>query len=117
MNKNIKIASSSLKTKSDEIILNYEMFCEKENAETIIINIFKHKKDESLKNGLLRLVYKIDDLTDLSLSLTTGEYKDKKGLYFNVNFICKKTNDISYIFKNYNFLAIIYNKINKLITI
>ena len=84
--------------------------------------IKQYIEDKELENGYLKLSYCINAYTKLYIVITTATAKntDKKGIYFKVNFDCKKTssNSISDILSIENkLLEKSIEKIEKLINL
>lgn len=99
--------------------VNYELFYPDDEPDKIIItNLVKQvEKDNSIKGGLVKLIYKIDEYTNLNLSMTSATYENNNGLYFNINFHTdiKGSNEVSKILNRNDLIEIAKNKINNLI--
>lgn len=113
------IAIKAGKSKIGAVGVNYEIFYPDNEPENIIITnlVNQLEKDDSIEKGLVKLVYKIDQYTNLNLSITSATYEDKNGLYFSINFHSdiKGSNKVSEILNREDLIEIASSKINKLI--
>lgn len=107
---NLEKPDEYIKTLSNELIkmlgkkirigkvgVNYELFFNSNNPEQQIKSklIRQYDEDSDLENGYLKLSYNINAFTKLYIVVTTAKHNDKKGIYFKINFDCKKTGNNS----------------------
>jgi len=113
------IAVKAGKSKIGAVRVNYEIFYPDNEPENIIITnlINQLERDDTIKGGLVKLIYKIDQYTDLNLSITSATYEKNNGLYFSINFHSdiKGSNKVSEILNREDLIEIASSKIDKLI--